>query len=130
MSCCCFLHRHCQTDSSLLQHRPNLKQMKYMYKTVDLKMATFYSPHLCIYIYIYIYMYVCMCVCVYNYMYSCVCIYIYIYIYIYKYIIICIHMYIYIYIYISGVETGLVLLMPGTTNNLVNVIQNGLKIIH
>ena len=33
----------------------------------------------------------------------------------------------YIYIYISGAETGLV---PGTTNNSVNVIQNGLKIIH
>ena len=38
--------------------------------------------------------------------------------------------YIYIYIYISGAETGLVLLVPGTTNNSVNVIQNGLKIIH
>ena len=36
----------------------------------------------------------------------------------------------YIYIYISGAETGLVLLVPGTTNNSVNVIQNGLKIIH
>ena len=35
-----------------------------------------------------------------------------------------------IYIYISGVETGLVLLVPGATNNSVNVIQNGLKIIH
>ena len=34
------------------------------------------------------------------------------------------------YIYISGAETGLVLLVPGTTNNSVNVIQNGLKIIH
>ena len=33
-------------------------------------------------------------------------------------------------IYISGAETGLVLLVPGTTNNSVNVIQNGLKIIH
>ena len=32
--------------------------------------------------------------------------------------------------HISGAETGLVLLVPGTTNNLVNVIQNGLKIIH
>ena len=31
--------------------------------------------------------------------------------------------YIYIYIYISGAETGLVLLVPGTTNNSVNVIQ-------
>ena len=30
----------------------------------------------------------------------------------------------------AGAETGLVLLMPGTTNNSVNVIQNGLKIIH
>ena len=39
-------------------------------------------------------------------------------------------MYIYIYIYISGAETGLVLLVPGTTNNWVNVIQKGLKIIH
>ena len=39
-------------------------------------------------------------------------------------------LYIYIYIYISGAEMGLVLLMPGTTNNSVNVIQNGLKIIH
>ena len=29
----------------------------------------------------------------------------------------------------SGAETGLVLLVPGTTNNSVNVIQNGLKII-
>ena len=38
--------------------------------------------------------------------------------------------YIYIDIYISGAETGLVLLVPGTTNNSVNVIQNGLKIIH
>ena len=37
---------------------------------------------------------------------------------------------IYIYIYISGAETGLVLFVPSTTNNLVNVIQNGLKIIH
>ena len=35
-----------------------------------------------------------------------------------------------IYIYISGAEMGLVLLVPGTTNNSVNVIQNGLKIIH
>ncbi len=35
-----------------------------------------------------------------------------------------------IYIYISGAETGLVLLVSGTTNNSVNVIQNGLKIIH
>ena len=33
-------------------------------------------------------------------------------------------------VYISGAETGLVLLVPGTTNNSVNVIQNGLKIIH
>ena len=38
--------------------------------------------------------------------------------------------YIYIYIYISGAEAGLVLLVPGMTNNSVNVIQNGLKIIH
>ena len=30
----------------------------------------------------------------------------------------------------SGAETGLVLLVPGMTNNSVNVIQNGLKIIH
>ena len=29
-----------------------------------------------------------------------------------------------------GAETGLELLVPGTTNNSVNVIQNGLKIIH
>ena len=36
----------------------------------------------------------------------------------------------YVYICVSGAETGLVLLVPGTTNNLVNVIQNGLKIIH
>ena len=36
----------------------------------------------------------------------------------------------YIYIYIYRAETGQVLLMPGTTNNSVNVIQNGLKIIH
>ena len=36
----------------------------------------------------------------------------------------------YIYIYKSGAEMGLVLLVPGTTNNSVNVIQNGLKIIH
>ena len=35
-----------------------------------------------------------------------------------------------IYIPRSGAETGLVLLVPGTTNNSVNVIQNGLKIIH
>ena len=41
------------------------------------------------------------------------------------------YIYIYIYIYIyKGAETGLVLLVPGTTNNSVNVIQNGLKIIH
>ena len=33
-------------------------------------------------------------------------------------------------IYISGAETGLVLLVPSTTNNSVNVIQKGLKIIH
>ena len=39
-------------------------------------------------------------------------------------------LYIYIYIYISGAEMGLVLLVPGMTNNSVNVIQNGLKIIH
>ena len=32
--------------------------------------------------------------------------------------------------YESGAETGLVLLVPSTTNNSVNVIQNGLKIIH
>ena len=38
--------------------------------------------------------------------------------------------YLYVYIYISGAEMGLVLLVPGTTNNSVNVIQNGLKIIH
>ena len=50
-------------------------------------------------------------------------------IYIYIYIKIT-EVYIYIYIYISGAETGLVLLVPGTTNNSVNVIQNGLKIIH
>ena len=36
----------------------------------------------------------------------------------------------YIHIYISAAELGLVLLVPGTTNNSVNVIQNGLKIIH
>ena len=30
----------------------------------------------------------------------------------------------------AGAETGLVLFVPGTTNNSVNVIQNGLKIIH
>ena len=36
----------------------------------------------------------------------------------------------YLYTYISRAETGLVLLVPGTTNNSVNVIQNGLKIIH
>ena len=30
----------------------------------------------------------------------------------------------------SGAEMGLVLLVPGTTNNSVNVIQNGLKTIH
>ena len=36
----------------------------------------------------------------------------------------------YTYIYMSGAEMGLVLLVPGTTNNLVNVIQNGLKITH
>ena len=41
-----------------------------------------------------------------------------------------VYWFIYIYIYISGAETGLVLLVPGTTNNSVNVIQNGLKIIH
>ena len=41
-----------------------------------------------------------------------------------------IYIYIYIHTYISGAETGLVLLVPGTTNNSVNVIQNGLKIIH
>ena len=48
-----------------------------------------------------------------------------IYIYIYIYIYICIYIYIY-----QVVKTGLVLLVPGTTNNSVNVIQNGLKIIH
>ena len=31
---------------------------------------------------------------------------------------------------VSRAETGLVLLVPGTTNNSVNVIQNRLKIIH
>ena len=31
---------------------------------------------------------------------------------------------------LSGAETGQVLLLPGRTNNSVNVIQNGLKIIH
>ena len=36
----------------------------------------------------------------------------------------------YVDAYVSGAETGLVLLVPGTTNNSVNVIQNGLKIIH
>ena len=41
---------------------------------------------------------------------------------------ICIHAH--THIYKPGVETVLVLLMPGTTNNSVNVIQNGLKIIH
>ena len=46
----------------------------------------------------------------------------YIYIYIYTNI--------YIHIHISVAEMGLVLLVPGTTNNSVNVIQNGLKIIH
>ena len=35
-----------------------------------------------------------------------------------------------LYVLQSGAETGLVLLVPGTTNNSVNVIQNGLKIIH
>ena len=35
-----------------------------------------------------------------------------------------------IYIYVPRAEMGLVLLVPGTTNNSVNVIQNGLKIIH
>ena len=34
------------------------------------------------------------------------------------------------HIYEAGAEMGLVLLVPGTTNNSVNVIQNGLKIIH
>ena len=38
--------------------------------------------------------------------------------------------YVYAYICISEAEMGLVLLVPGTTNNSVNVIQNGLKIIH
>ena len=37
---------------------------------------------------------------------------------------------IYIYIYIPGAEMGQLLLVPGTTNNSVNDIQNGLKIIH
>ena len=46
------------------------------------------------------------------------------------YIYIYIFMYVCMYVYISGAEIGLVLLVPGTTNNLVNVIQNGLKIIH
>ena len=55
---------------------------------------------------------------------------IYIYIYVGIYIYIYIYIYVRIYIYISGAETGLVLLVPGMTNNLVNVIQNGLKIIH
>ena len=43
---------------------------------------------------------------------------------------VCVYIYIYIYIYISGAEMGLVLLVPGTANNSVNAIQNGLKIIH
>ena len=30
----------------------------------------------------------------------------------------------------SSLDTGLAILVPGTTNNSVNVIQNGLKIIH
>ena len=34
------------------------------------------------------------------------------------------------YDYDPEAETGLVLLAPGTTNNSVNVIQTGLKIIH
>ena len=46
------------------------------------------------------------------------------------YVCVYVYIYIYIYIYISGAETELVLLVPGMTNNSVNVIQNGLKIIH
>ena len=59
--------------------------------------------------------------------------YIYVYTYMYIYIYVYIHIYeynVYYNMYISGVETGLVLLVPGTTNNSVNVIENGLKIIH
>ena len=64
------------------------------------------------------------------YVYIRMCIYVYICICIYMYVYICICIYVYICIYVLGAETGLMLLVPGTTNNSVNVIQNGLKIIH
>ena len=63
-----------------------------------------------------------MCVCLCEEIYMCVCVWRNIY----TYMCVCV----YEDIYISGAETGLVLLVPGTTNNSVNVIQNGLKIIH
>ena len=57
-------------------------------------------------------------------------IYVYIYMYVYKYV--CIYKYVCMYIsiflsfhvcmYVSGAEMGQVLLVPGTTNNSVNVI--------
>ena len=63
-------------------------------------------------------MYVCVCmyVCVPEWVYACECVY--------ACVCVC------VYVCVSGAETGLVLLVPGTTNNSVNVIQNGLKIIH
>ena len=48
---------------------------------------------------------------------------------VYVYVCVYIHTYIYIYIYIRGGDMTSAT-HAGTTNNLVNVIQNGLKIIH
>ena len=50
------------------------------------------------------------------YIYQHIYIHLYIYTYIYLSIYLSIYIYIYIYIYISGAETGLVLLVPGTSS--------------
>ena len=59
--------------------------------------------HICLYKYIYIHI----CICIYMYIYKYVCMY--------------------IYTYISGAETGLVLLVPGTTNNSVQCYSKWIK---
>ena len=48
----------------------------------------------------------------------------------YVWVQVCVYVWVRVCVFIPGAETGLVLLVPGTTNNSVNVIQNGLKIIH
>ena len=61
VSCCCFPHRQCPTESSLLHRRPNLKQIKCMHKTNNLKWRQFTCCTLCICINIYefeIYLYI------------------------------------------------------------------------